>query len=829
MRKLVIAEKPSVAGAIAEALGGGFTRQEGYLERDDVVITWAFGHIVRYADPEAYGEQYQGRWRMDVLPILPERFKLVPDPTSVKQLKIVMGLLKSPFDSVVNGCDSGREGEHIFRLIYAISGSRLPVERLWTASMNPEGILEAWQNLRPGSAYNNLAASAQARAEADWLVGMNLTRAFSVHHGSLLSCGRVQTPVLAMIVEREREIENFTPRDFWELRVDFDNPAGSYRGKWFRGDTSRFDALADARAVQQKVAGQTGTVVKVEQRQRRSAPPPLYDLTALQRDMNRQYGFTAQKTLSIAQALYEQHKVITYPRTDSRFLTRDMQPRLPALVGSLADRFPKEVERLNRVGRLEAAHVINDKKVTDHHAIIPTGKPPVGLNPDEQKVFDAIARRFLAVFYPPCVQDVTVVVTEVAGETFLTRGSVMVEPGWRELYSQWSAEDEGGSRKAKEKERADETEDDAAGDLPPLEEGSASRVVDTEIAAGQTKPPARYTEASILAAMEKAGRFVEAEDLREALKSRGLGTPATRAAILERLKEVGYIQVKGKRLVPTEKGRLFISAVPLPTLRSPEMTAQWEMRLTAIEEGAATYQDFIRDIRAFVTEAVSTVAASPRVEALRQGAAGSGSEALGTCPKCRSGAVRQRKGKDSAFYGCDRYPDCDFTLPGSRSGKNLTPAIVKELLSQGRTKSISGFKSSRTGATFSAQLALTADYRLEFIFPERGSGGGEHSAGEAGAADAAPEPVGTCPACRKPVVLRRFGGGAFYGCTGYPDCRFRISGEILSRPIAPAEVRMLLERGETDLLDGFAGKKGKFRARLVLKGTSVEFRFPERT
>lgn len=586
-KTLVIAEKPSVGRDIAKVLECR-QRGEGFLSGDTHIVTWAIGHLVSLQDPEAYDPKFK-KWRMDTLPILPDTLQLKVLPKTAKQFRMLKKLIHaSEVSDIICATDSGREGELIFRYIYQLAGGRKPFQRLWISSMTDEALRKGFASLKPGTAYDDLYASARCRSEADWLVGINATRAFTVTHGCLLSVGRVQTPTLAILAERQKEIDAFVPQEYWEVHSDF----GAYAGVCYRNEISntKFFDEAEAKAVADKVRGQAGRVFKVVQEQKQQPPPLLYDLTELQRDANKRYGFTAQRTLKAAQSLYETHKLITYPRTDSRYLTQDMAPELrPILAALQAEPYAGYAAPLLKLPKLPIGRrLIDDSKVSDHHALLPTQRQarPNVLSVDEKKVYDLVVLRFIAAFYPNYEYEQTQVHIAAAQETFYAKGITVKALGWKALYGEASSEED------KEKP------------LPPLKEGEAVQVQSSKKVKKKTTPPKPYTEASLLSAMEHAGRFVEDETLKEQMRGSGLGTPATRAAIIERLIQVGYVRRSGKALLPTEKGMNLIQVVP-PELKSPETTGKWEKALTSIANGTMASDKFMASIVRYVRYIVS--------------------------------------------------------------------------------------------------------------------------------------------------------------------------------------------------------------------------------
>jgi DNA topoisomerase-3 len=707
--RLIVAEKPSVGRDIASALGR-HRKGKGALTGDGWTVTWALGHLAELAPPDAYGEQYK-KWRLETLPILPERFKVRITAKTRDQFAVVKNLLRDPsFTEVVNACDAGREGELIFAYLYGLSQCKKPVSRLWISSLTPEAIREGFASLRGGPEMKPLEDAARSRGEAEWIVGMNATRAYSTRFGrpgNVLSVGRVQTPTLKLLVDREREIESFKPEKFWNVYARFAREGDSYDGVWFKDKQNRLKEREAAERIAEKVRSCVGTVRKAEKKTATENPPLLYDLTELQRNANARYGFTAERTLRAAQALYEERKLITYPRTSSRYLSKDMVGTLKKRVeaaGGLAELAPFATELL-ALDRLPInKRIVDDAKVTDHHAITPTNKKTSGnVPPDEARIYDLVARRFLAVFFPPARFENTTVVTVVEGETFLSRGRVVLEAGWRRLYL-----DGVGGKKEKEPPV-----------LPPIEKGQEWTVSKVAVKEGKTKPPPRYSESALLGAMETAGKFVEDEELRQAMKESGLGTPATRAATIERLLKVGYLVREKKTLVPTEKGRALIRLLGESPLSSPELTARWEERLARMEKAAGSRKDFMMDIEDFASALVEEVRnkEGERIAALAgtgKNGGGKSSGPLGVCPKCGSPVVETKKS-----YGCSAWKSgCKFAIWKTVSGKRISVAQAKQLLTKGRTGQLKGFK-SKAGKPYSAALVLDKEHKVRLEFGER--------------------------------------------------------------------------------------------------------------
>lgn len=652
-RIVVVAEKPSVGRDIAKVLGCT-QKGDGCLIGQSHIVTWAVGHLVSLQDPDELDEKYK-KWRMGDLPILPGSIPLKVLPKTRSQFSIVKKLIcDKETQRVICATDAGREGELIFRFIYEKSGCKKPIDRLWISSMTDEAIREGFESLRPGSDYDGLYRSAACRAEADWLVGMNASRAFTLRYNVLLSIGRVQTPTLALLVKRQKEIDEFKPESFFTLTADF----GDYKGQWFKEGQEpsdiRLPSQEAAQAIAESVKGQTGQIILSETVPKQELPPQLYDLTTLQRDANRLLGFTAQKTLKLAQSLYETHKALTYPRTDSKCLPRDMAGRTVQALKALPAPYSQLIEPALPQGKLPfSKRVFDDAKVTDHHAIIPTTKRASldKMSEDEKKLFDLVARRFIGAFYPPYQYDSTKVITRVSEHTFRTTGKTVTQLGWKAIAPE----------KAK---KGKASEEDAP--LPVLSKGGEYKVKHTSIKKDATKPPQPHTDGSLLYAMEHAGREIEDETLREQMKGCGLGTPATRAAIIERLCQVGYAQRKGKIIQPTEKGVQLIAIVP-QDIASPETTGRWEQALEKITTGDQDPQRFIEGIRRLSSHLVTYAqqnqqeAAFPQEERRGKGKKRTLAQSLPKvkCPLCGEGDVL----KNSRAYYCSKWKNgCGLTL-----------------------------------------------------------------------------------------------------------------------------------------------------------------------
>jgi DNA topoisomerase-3 len=615
----------------------------------------------------------------------------------------------------VNACDAGREGELIFAYIYETSGVDKPVERLWISSLTKTAIKEGFEHLRPGEQLAALEAAARSRSEADWLVGMNATRAATIRGrawvGGVVSLGRVQTPTLALMVKREREIQAFVPEPYWLVHAEFDP---RYQGLWFEGDETRLKEAKRAEEIATKVSGKDGVVESVERKEQSERAPLLYDLTSLQRDANRRFGFSARRTLQAAQSLYEDKKAITYPRTNSRWLSGDLVPQLKPTAATLQPigEYAAGARYVLGLQQLPLARVVNDSKVSDHHAIIPTDveHDVSRFSPDERRVFDLIARRFLAVFHPPARYARTTVVTLVEEERFRSRGKVTLEAGWRGVYGLLSDAEA-------QQQRQDEEGENESAELPPLEQGQTVKCASAEVEAKETKPPPRYTEATLLSAMETAGKLIDDEELREAMKESGLGTPATRAETIETLIRREYIERAGKDLTPTPKGLQVITMLEEHPLTSPELTGSWEKRLTDIEHGSDDRGKFIGDIAEFTRATVEKIAELDK-EKLRPERV-----ELGPCPRCGAETGEIIK-ENSKAYGCTSWKSreetgCGFVIWKRVAGRTITPELARQLLEEGKTKEVvSGFR-SRAGKPFRARLVLNDEGKVEFDFPAR--------------------------------------------------------------------------------------------------------------
>ncbi len=800
-KALVIAEKPSVAADIARALGG-FTRHGDYFESDAHVLSSAVGHLIEIGMPEDE-EVKRGKWTFSHLPAIPTRFALKPIEKSEDRLKTLLKLIKrKDVTSLINACDAGREGELIFRYIARFAGTSKPIKRLWLQSMTPASIRDGFAALRSDESMQPLADAATCRSESDWLVGINGTRAMTAFNSKsggfqLTTVGRVQTPTLAILTEREEKIRAFVPRHYWELVATFGVAAGEYTGRWFDEGFKRreddpdlrperlFDE-ARARALAGKCRGKPGVVTE-ESRPSTQSPPLLYDLTTLQREANGRFGFSARTTLSLAQALYERHKVLTYPRTDARALPEDYQGTVKATLealgetnayGTLARKVLKEKwVRPNK-------RIFDNAKISDHFAIIPTLQTPKSLNELEQKLYDFVVRRFVAVFYPAAEFEVTTRITRVEGEPFRTEGKVLVDPGWLAVYGK-EAQGEDASLVPLSRRK------DAPKAAPPGDDGKVvsgdvferAATVKVDVNAQVTRAPPRYNEGTLLSAMEGAGKAIEDDELREAMREKGLGTPATRAQIIEGLISERYIYREGKELVPTAKAfslMTLLHGLGVPELFSPELTAEWEFKLKQMEHGELHRDEFMREIVG-MTKHIVAQAKGYESDTIP----GDFATLKARCPRC-GGEVHERYKKFQCI-------NCDFGFWKIMGGRQLEPAEAEVLLTERAVGPLEGFR-SRLGRAFTAKLKLSDDNTVEFDF-------GPRPEDDAEAMDfSGQEPVGTCP---------KDGGRVFETPTAYVcenavgpnrSCDFRSGRTILQRPIERAQMQKLLAEGKSDLL-----------------------------
>ncbi|MCX8144768.1 MAG: DNA topoisomerase III [Azovibrio sp.] len=826
-KKLIIAEKPSVAADIAKALGG-FTKHDDYFENDEYVISSAIGHLLELACPEEY-EVKRGKWSFAHLPVIPPHFTLKPIEKTEARLKLLTKLIKrKDIDALINACDAGREGELIFNYIVQHSKTNKPVLRLWLQSMTPQAIRDGFAHLRSGAEMQGLADAAVCRSESDWLVGINGTRAMTAFNSKtggfhLTTVGRVQTPTLAIVVEREKKIRAFQPRPYWEVEACFSALAGEYTGKWFdehfkgkddADEHARAERIWDeakAAAIRAACSGQIGEVSEESKPETRLSPL-LFDLTSLQREANARFGFSAKNTLGLAQALYEKHKVLTYPRTDSRHLPEDylgtVKATLAMLTGEGAGKGHDEVllaryapfahQVLARNWVLPNKRIFNNAKVSDHFAIIPTTQAPKNLSEPEQKLYDLVVKRFLAVFFPAAEYQVTTRITRVAGHPFKTEGKVLVNPGWLAVYGKEGQEGE-------------------AGNLARVEAQEKVRATEVVLKRAETRPPPRYSEATLLSAMEGAGKMVEDEELKAAMAGRGLGTPATRAQIIENLIAEQYILREGRELIPTAKAfslLTLLNGLGIHELTAPELTGEWEWKLARIEKGEMSRQAFMQEI-AEMTRLIVERAKSYDSDTIP----GDFGVLRAPCPKC-GGQVRETYKK----FQCG---SCDFALWKIVAGRQFEPEEIETLLTQRSIGPLTGFR-NKMGRPFAASIKLNDQCETEFDFGQ----GAADEEGDAETVDfSTQEALGNCPKCGSPVYEH----GNAYVCAkavgAEKRCDFRSGKVILLQPIERAQMQKLLQNGRTDLLKDFvsARTRRKFSAFLVVgKDGKVGFEFEKR-
>lgn len=797
-KSLIIAEKPSVAADIARVLGN-LTKHADYFENDQYVVSSAIGHLLELAIPQEY-EVKRGKWSFANLPVIPPHFDLNPIEKTSARLSLLSKLIKrKDIDTLINACDAGREGELIFYYILRHTGSNKPVKRLWLQSMTPDAIREGFTKLLDNSEVKSLAEAAVSRSESDWLVGINGTRAmtaFNSQEGGFhkTTVGRVQTPTLAILVEREEKIKKFRPQDYWEIHATFGTGQGDYTGKWFdekfnkdkvnpEAKPERLWEHKKAEAIRDKCQGRPGVVTE-ESKPSKEICPLLYDLTSLQRDANGRFGFSAKTTLGLAQALYEKHKALTYPRTDSRALPEDyiatVKEALQSLQNTGYGKFAQQILTANWV--VPNKRIFNNAKISDHFAIIPTAIHPTKLNEAEAKLYDLVTKRFLAIFFPAAEFLLTTRITRVEVEPFKTEGKVMISPGWRVVYGQAA--------------KLDDQDDDTT--LVAIAPGQPVSTESIDVVANQTRPPVRFNEATLLSAMEGAGKLVEDEELRAAMSAKGLGTPATRAAIIEGLVLENYIQRVGRELHPTAKAFSLITllrGLKIPELISPELTGNWEFQLRQIEQGnlqRAAFMEKIADMTRHIVEQAKT----HRGETID----GDFSVLKSPCPKC-GGVVHETYKK----FQCQQ---CDFALWKILAGRQFEVDEMETLITQSEVGPLQGFR-SKMGHLFNAIIRLTDTFEMKFDF-------GNNDEQQEEVDFSGQISLGKCPKCDHAVYEH----GLYYSCEksvgAARTCDFKTGKIILNRPIEREQIAKLLETGKTDLLTKFISKKGRpFSAYLV--------------
>ena len=846
MKTLVIAEKPSVAQDIVRALtpsAGKFEKHDEYFESDTYVVSSAVGHLVEIQAPEEFDVK-RGKWSFANLPVIPPHFDLKPVDKTKTRLNAVVKLAKrKDVDKIVNACDAGREGELIFRLIEQYAGGAKPlgkpVSRLWLQSMTPQAIRDGFGALRTNAQMQPLADAARCRSEADWLVGINGTRAMTAFNSRdggffLTTVGRVQTPTLSVVVEREEQIRKFISRDYWEIHASFHAEAGAYAAKWFnpahKKDADDAEKKADrvwsqreAQAIADAVRGQQATVTE-ESKPTTQASPLLFDLTSLQREANGKFGFSAKTTLQIAQSLYERHKALTYPRTDSRNLPEDYVAVVKDTLSMLADSGMKHLApfaaQAVKGGYVKPTkRVFDNAKVSDHFAIIPTLQAPSGLSEAEQKIYDLVVRRFMAIFFPSAEYQVTTRITSAVGHNFKTEGKVLVKPGWLAIYG---------------KEAAAEVEDAKEGDkgqnLVPVQPNEKVKGDPVDPKGLKTKPPARYSEATLLGAMENAGKTVDDDELREAMGEKGLGTPATRSSIIEGLIAEKYMLREGRELIPTAKSfqlMTLLRGLDVQELTKAELTGEWEYKLAQMEQGKLSREKFMAEIASMTERMVKKAK-----EYDRDTIPGDYATLAAPCPNC-GGIVKENYRRYTCTGKTGAEEGCGFSFGKSPAGRTFEPAEVEQFLQDRKIGPLDGFR-SKAGWPFVAEMVIKFDeeaknYKLEFDFGDDKKG---EDSGEI-IDFAAQETLGACPKCGAPV----FEHGKNYVCEKSvptlaqptPSCDFKTGQIILQQPIERTQMHKLLETGKTDLLDKFVSMRTRraFKAMLAwdAEAGKVNFEF----
>ncbi|MES2192512.1 MAG: DNA topoisomerase III [Pseudomonadota bacterium] len=844
MKTLVIAEKPSVAQDIVRAItptAGKFEKHDEYFESDEWLVTSAVGHLVEIQAPEEFDVK-RGKWSFANLPVIPPYFDLKPmDKTKTRLNAIVKLTKRKDVSALVNACDAGREGELIFRLIQQYAKSKHPVKRLWLQSMTPAAIREGFETLRSEKQMQGLADAARSRSEADWMVGINGTRAMTAFNSRdggffLTTVGRVQTPTLSVVVEREEKIRKFVSRDYWEIHATFLAEAGEYPGKWFDPKWKKAAANADnaepdaelkadrvwsekeARAIAEAVRGKSATVTE-ESKPTTQAAGQLFDLTSLQREANGKFGFSAKTTLSIAQSLYERHKALTYPRTDSRALPEDYLPVVKKTFEMLADSgmkhlAPHALVALNGNYVKPNKRIFDNAKVSDHFAIIPTLQAPSGLSEAEQKLYDLVVRRFMAVFYPSAEYMVTTRISQAVGHSFMTQGKVLVKPGWLAIYGK-EAEDEN-------------TDEKDAKTLVPVKPGEMVRAEVCEAKGLKTRPPARYSEATLLGAMEGAGKTIDDDELREAMQEKGLGTPATRAATIEGLIAEKYMLREGRELIPTAKAfqlMTLLRGLDVQELSKAELTGEWEFKLAQMEHGKLSRETFMAEIAA-MTERMVAKAKGYDKDTIP----GDYATLTAPCPNC--GGVIKENYRRYTCVGKHGDDGCGFSFGKTPAGRTFEVAEVEQFLRDKKIGPLDGFR-SKAGWPFTAEMVIkfdeeTRNYKLEFDF------GDDKNAETGEIVDfGEQQSLGPCPRCASRVLEL----GKNYVCEKSvptvaqptPTCNFKTGQVILQQPIEREQMHKLLETGKTDLLDKFVSMRTRrpFKAMLAWdkEADKVNFEF----
>lgn len=813
MVKLVVCEKPSVARDVSRILHCN-KRGEGCFIGDEYIVTNCIGHLVQLYEPSDYDEKYK-KWVAADLPILPAEFKLKPIQKVLSQLKIVKALMNSEkIDSIIEATDSGREGELIYRYLYNYTKCTKPFKRLWISSLTDSAIKDGFENLKPSSDYDNLYLSAKCRSECDQIVGINASRIFSLKYNATLSIGRVQTPILSIIVNRQKEINDFVSKPYWEVKAVYNN----FSGVWFDEKTkeNRFYDKSKAEAIANKVKGTTGFIKNITNVSKKDTAPQLYDLTELQRDGNRKYGFSAKQTLDITQSLYETHKLVTYPRTDSRYVSKDVVPTFTTRLNAIdIEPFSKYVAQIKSLPIPQfTKKVVDDTKVTDHHALIVTETKPnlSKLSKEELKIYYLIVKRFLSIFFPTHDYLLTTIIATSQNETFISKGKTVVNLGWMALYKDIKENDHDKEDEEKEQE------------LPKCNKGDTLKFEDAIIMDKKTKAPSFYTEASLLSAMDNAKKFIDEEEMQKNInngvqtsivgsmaKNFKLGTTATRADIIERLIKVGYVIRNKKSLMATDKGIKLIEIVPTE-LKTPEMTGKWEAALEEIAKGKMSADEFMDSIKSYTrfivkdSEKVTNVkfenTVSTNIEV---------KDSLGSCPECQSPVIQTKVG-----WGCSAWKlnSCKFTIWATnpiwdKYKKKPTATIVKQLLKSGKTH-VKGFTDYKDGSTFDSDVILIKEngyWNLKIDFGTKTTIEKQKDI----------KSVGVCPICKKGNIIE---ATKLYGwaCTQWKNgCRFFI-GEKCGIKINIEQVKQLIKNNETEVINGFTSKDGiSFNAKVIIK------------
>ena len=781
--KLCIAEKPSVAGEIAHIIGAS-QRRDGYYEGNDYCVTWTFGHLCTLKEPHDYLPEWK-RWYLDSLPVIPSRFgiKLIADKGVEKQFNVIRTLVAKA-EEVINCGDAGQEGELIQRWVLQKAGMTCPMKRLWISSLTEEAIREGFQKLRDGNEFNNLYAAGSSRAIGDWLLGINATRLYTIKYGQqkqVLSIGRVQTPTLALIVQRHKEIENFVPEPFWELKT-------KYRGVVFSATRGRFASVEEGQKALSAIEGSLFEITDFSKKEGKESSPRLFDLTSLQVECNRKYAFSAEETLNTIQSLYEK-KLTTYPRVDTTYLSDDIYPKIEGILKGLTP-YKQFTEPLLKSKIKKSKKVFDNSKVTDHHAIIPTGvEPPSHLSRNEKLVFDLVTRRFIANFYPDSTVSTTTVLGIVADVDFKASGKQILDPGWRILFQ--SAQQK---KNEEDKDDSDAEEGDDA-IMPSFEKGESGEH-EPQLMEKQTQPPKPYTEATLLRAMETAGKQVDDEELRDLMKENGIGRPSTRANIIETLFRRKYIIKERKNLKPTITGIQLIDSIRNDLLKSAELTGLWEKKLREIEKGQYQVGDFMQELRQMVTDIVHVIKndfSGTRIEIIEEEVKkgktepssvkgdSTVSEKIVSCPRCGKGIMM----KGHSGWGCSAFKEgCRTVIPFEFCDKKLTDVQIKQLVTKGKTSLIKGFVVN--GTKVDGIVTLDDNFCLVLLQSEKKEW--------------------TCPACKQGTIVR---GKSAYGCTNFKNnCRLRIPFQFMGKDLSVSQIESLVLNGETSMIKGLVTSSG---------------------